>query len=156
MIFTNPAIIQSPEDGIIGAVKSRPTEISYLEYMRLVESRLLRLLIMHVHEEMNEETDYNTALKSVAGSIYQYLNFDSKKYPEKEEDIVEEIMMSLEFRHWETLVLNRFYAVHPGVVTKDYPIPVAVENKALDDLDIHSVDFLDVMQALSSVYTITY
>jgi hypothetical protein len=156
MTFTNPAIIQCPEDASIGAVETTKKELSFLEYMRLVERRLLKLLIHQVRSEMNEHTDYHTALKSVAASIYQYLNFENKLYPEKEEDIVEEVMKSVEYRHWANLVTYRFTAIHPDVVTKTYPVAVSGYNKALEDSDYMDADFLDVLQALSSVYTITY
>lgn len=156
MIFTNPAIIQCPEDATIGAVESQKKEVSYLNYMGLVERRLLKLLVQQVHAEMNEHTDYATALKSVADSIYQYLNFEAKTYPGTEEGIVEEVMKSVEYRHWGSLIMYRFMATHPGVVVQTYPVAIGGQNSALEDLDMHSVDFIDVLQALSSVYTITY
>lgn len=156
MTFTNPAIIQCPEDGMIGAVESQKKEVSYLEYMGLVERRLLRLLVNQVHAEMNEHTDYATALKSVGDSIYQYLNFEGKTYPSTEEGIVEEIMKSVEWRHWSSLIMYRYMATHPGIVVKTYPVAIGGQNNALEDVDLPNVDLIDVLQALSSVYTITY
>lgn len=156
MLFTNPSIIYSPNDAIIGAVECKKDEVSYLEYMALVKKRLLGLIIDGVKENMSENLHHEHAVREVAHAVDNYLSFNQSGliYANNENEIAEKLFKSDEFIFWETSIHYRFMNLHKDVITEKTPIKVGGMNDAFEDMGIEDADYWDVLQSLSSVTTI--
>ncbi len=156
MLFTNPNIIQDIDDLIIGGVEVSGTEISYLNYKAKVYKRILKMVVKKVSESMSEGNDHLSALQETADLVYSYLNVEDKKYPQTEEEIVDEILKSAEYKNWETQVYYNFLNIHKGVVTTSTPVEAGGEKMELKDAYnlANEQDFYDLLQALSSAYNL--
>jgi hypothetical protein len=156
MLFTNPNIIQDIDDLIIGGVEVSGNEINYLNYKAKVYKRILKMVVNQVSESMAEGNNYISALQETADLVYSYLNVSDKKYPQTEEEIVEEILKSAEYKNWETQVYYNFLNLHKGVVTTSTPVEAGGEKMELKDAYslANEQDFYDLLQALSSAYNL--
>lgn len=158
MNFSNPQIIKSSEDVIIGSISFNKSEVSYFEYKSAVYKHILKVVVAKVKESMANGNSHADAIKEVVEYIYSYLNFAQKSYPSTEELIVDEIMASHEFKKWDTDIYYRFMSIHEGVVNKNTPIPVSgvSENQNLAEFytDVMDYDFYDLIEALSSSFNL--
>lgn len=156
MLFTNPKIIQDVDDLIIGGVDVSGSEISYLNYKAKVYKRILKMVVKRVSESMAEGNDRLSALQETADLVYSYLFVDDKLYPQSEEEIVEEILKSAEYKNWETQVYYNFLNIHKGVVTTSTPVEAGGEKGELKEAYslASEQDFYDLLQALSSSYNV--
>ena len=108
MLFTNPKIIQDIDDLVIGGVEVSGSEISYLNYKAKVYKRILKMVVKRVSESMAMGNNRLSALQETADLVYSYLSVDDKLYPQTEEEIVDEILKSAEYKNWETQVYYNF------------------------------------------------
>lgn len=153
-IFTNPNIIQDVNDVIIGCVKTSKPELSYLEYKTLLKKRILKLVVTQVREHMASGMNHQEAITEAADTVYSYLHISEKFYPLNEEEIVEQILHSAQFKDWDTAAYYNFLATHEGVVTTSSPIPVGGKIDSLEDEYDTEHDLYDFLDALSSAYNL--
>lgn len=156
MLFTNPNIIQDIDDLIIGGVDVSGSEINYLNYKAKVYKRILKMVVKRVSESMTEGNDHLSALQETADLVYSYLYIVDKLYPQSEEEIVDEILKSAEYKNWETQVYYNFLNLHKGVVTNSTPIKAGGMKAELKEAYslAEEQDFYDLLQALSSAYNL--
>ena len=152
MTFTNPSIIQDLNDVIIGCVKTTKPEISYLEYKSLLKRKILRLVALEVKENMSSGMSHSASFQEVADTIYSFLHIAEKFYPLNEEEVVEQILDSAQFKNWDTEVYYNFLGTHEGVVTTKTPIEVGGTIENLKDEYETESNLADLLQALSSSY----
>lgn len=150
-LFTNPNIITSYIDAVIGTVETKKSEISYDEYISLVRLRLIKMVMDAVKENMGESIDYQSALKEVLHFTLDYLDFDDLLKAFNEEQIADKIMTSQEYKSWEASIYNKFMNLHKGVVNASTPIPVSGKNDNYEDMDIENADYIEILESLSSV-----
>jgi hypothetical protein len=155
MLYTNPNIIQTQADAIIGCIETDMKEMSMLEYTLKVENRLMKIIHDSAIHEVNDSVNYSGGLDNLLEKIHSYLHFDEKKYPKDVEGIVKELMNSYEFSHWSNQIYYRFMNLHKDVIVEDTPVPVGGRNIVFEDFDVKSVDIYEVLQALSAVFTLT-
>jgi len=88
--------------------------------------------------------------------VYSYLFIEDKLYPQTEEELVDEILKSAEYKNWETQVYYNFLNLHKGVVTTSTPVEAGGEKGELKDAYslAEEQDFYDLLQALSSAYNL--
>jgi hypothetical protein len=156
MLFTNPNIIQDIDDLIICGVEVSGSEINYLNYKAKVYKRILKMVVKRVSESMAEGNDHLSALQETADLVYSYLYVVDKLYPQSEEEIVDEILKSAEYKNWETQVYYNFLNLHKGVVTNSTPIKAGGMKAELKEAYslAEEQDFYDLLQALSSAYNL--
>jgi hypothetical protein len=156
MLFTNPNIIQDIDDLVIGGVEVSGSEINYLNYKAKVYKRILKMVVKRVSESMAEGNDHLSALQETADLVYSYLFIEDKLYPQTEEELVDEILKSAEYKNWETQVYYNFLNLHKGVVTTSTPVEAGGEKGDLKDAYslAEEQDFYDLLQALSSAYNL--
>lgn len=156
MLFTNPKIIQSLEDVIIGGVEVGGSEIDFNSYSVKVYKRILKMVVNQVAEAMSNGNDKPAAIKEVAELVYSYLNIVDKYFPRTEEEIVDEIMKSAEYGKWQTRVYYSFMEIHKGVITEATPIEAGGDNPELKEAYslAEEQDFLDLLQALSASFNL--
>ena len=156
MLFTNPNIIQDIDDLVIGGVEVSGSEINYLNYKAKVYKRILKMVVKRVSESMAEGNDRLSALQETADLVYSYLFIEDKLYPQTEEELVDEILKSAEYKNWETQVYYNFLNLHKGVVTTSTPVEAGGEKGELKDAYslAEEQDFYDLLQALSSAYNL--
>lgn len=156
MLFTNPSIIQDIDDLVIGGVEVSGSEINYLNYKAKVYKRILKMVVKRVSESMAEGNDHLSALQETADLVYSYLFIEDKLYPQTEEELVDEILKSAEYKNWETQVYYNFLNLHKGVVTTSTPVEAGGEKGELKDAYslAEEQDFYDLLQALSSAYNL--
>lgn len=156
MLFTNPKIIQSLEDVVIGGVEAGGSEIDYNTYKTKVYKRILKMVTKQVSAIMAKGNDKPAAIQEVAELVYSYLNVTDKLFPQTEEEIVDEILKSAEYKKWETQVYYNFMNIHKGVVTPTTPIEAGGENSELKDAYnlAEEQDFYDLLEALSASYNL--
>ena len=156
MLFTNPNIIQDIDDLVIGAVEIRGTEISYNDYKAQVYKRILKMVVKKVAESMSNGNNRLSALQDTADLVYSYLNVNDKLYPQTEEEIVDEIVKSDEFKSWDTQVYYNFLNIHRGVIHTETPVEAGGEKAELRDAYnlAEEQDFFDLLQALSSAFNL--
>ena len=152
MTFTNPSIIQDLNDVIIGCVKTNKPEISYLEYKSLLKRKILKLVALEVKENMSLGNSHTASVQEVADTVYAQLHIDEKFYPLNEEEIVEQILDSAQFKNWDTEVYYNFLGTHEGVVTTKTPIEAGGTIENLKDEYETEHNLADFLQALSSSY----
>jgi hypothetical protein len=157
MLFTNPAIIQSIDDITIGGgIEVSGSEIDYLSYKAKVYKRILKMVVHNVSESMAQGNDKVAAINETSELIYSYLHVTDKLYPQTEEEIVDEILKSAEYKKWETDVYYNFLNIHKGVVTTSTPVAAGGEKEELKDsyslAEQH--DLNDLIQALSADYNL--
>jgi hypothetical protein len=156
MTFTNPSIIQDINDLIIGGVNTSEPKVSYMKYKVLVYKRMLKLVVEKVKNSMSLGNDYQAALNEVCEIVYSYLNISEKYFPINEEQVVDEIMKSAQYKNWETEVYYNFLNTHKGVTTPTTPIEAGGEKAELRDaygLE-EQQDIYDLLEALSSSYNL--
>lgn len=156
MTFTNPSIIQDINDLIIGGVNTSEPKVSYMKYKVLVYKRILKLVVEEVKNIMSLGNDYESALNEVCEKVYSYLYISEKYYPINEEQIVDEIMKSAQYKSWETDVYYNFLNTHKGVTTPTTPIEAGGKKAELSDAYnlVEEQDFYDLLEALSSSYNL--
>jgi hypothetical protein len=154
MLFTNPNIIIDIDDLVIGGVEVKTPQVSYLEYKSLVFKRILKMVVMGVKESMSLGNDHLSALQETADLVYSYLNVNDRSYPQTEEEIVDEILKSDEFKSWDTQVYYNFLNIHIGVITTKTPVDAGGEKPELEDAYNLAAeqDIFDLLQALSSAF----
>lgn len=158
MLFTNPDIIYTIEDAIIGGVNVKTDKICFMNYGRLVKNRILKLVVDEVQKSMKDNYVYSQVIEDLSNQMYEYLHFDYHMYPQNEEELAEQITQSYEYYNWIGKIYDRFMNTHKGVITKEFPIEVGGKNKNLHDFvnEIHEQDLYDVFQALSTTYNLEY
>jgi hypothetical protein len=124
MNFLNPEILKNCDDVRIGMVKVNQPAISYISYIQTLKLRILKLVINFVKSDMADGASYAESIKDCHGLICSTLTFNDTIYPDSEEELVEEIMLSEEFKNWKTEIKYRFENTHKGVVDVLYPIEV--------------------------------
>jgi hypothetical protein len=139
-------------DVIIGCVKTTKPEISYLEYKSLLKRKILRLVALEVKENMSSGMSHSASIQEVADTVYSFLHIAEKFYPLNEEEIVEQILDSAQFKNWDTEVYYNFLGTHEGVVTTKTPIEVGGTIENLKDEYETESNLADLLQALSSSY----
>jgi hypothetical protein len=156
MLFTNPNIIQDIDDLVIGGVDVKVPEISYLDYKSLLFKRFLKMVVMGVKESMSAGNDHLSALQETADLVYSYLNVNDRNYPQTEEEIVDQILKSDEFKSWDTQVYYNFLNIHLGVISKTTPVKAGGEKPELKDAYslAEEQDIYDLLQALSSAFNL--
>jgi len=154
MLFTNPNIIQDMTDLVIGGVDVSGDKISYNEFRGEVYKRIFRMVVMQVSSSMSDGNSHIVAINETAETVYSYLHVPDKKFPLNEEEIVQEIMKSDEFTHWEATCYYNFLEIHRRVVLPSTPIEAGGEKEELKDAysQAQEQDFFDLMQALASVF----
>jgi hypothetical protein len=154
MIFKNPDVLKNIDDVIIGGVDVEGEEICYLNYKREVEKNILKLVTMQVRETMADGMSHIDALQDTADIVYQYLNVVDKLYPQNEEEIVQEIMKSDEFKSWDANIYYRFMSFE----YKSTPsTPISVQGKYDGQLEeeisyAEEHNFYDLLLALSAAF----
>jgi hypothetical protein len=141
MIFQNPKIIQDTCDIKIGGVNYFKDEITYNEYIGLVEFRLLGLVSKFIRFSMSEGLNHRNSIYDCLELVYSKITLEERTYPEDEEGIVEEILRSFEYNIWQSRINNRFKAIHKGVVTNTYPISVD-KDAQVGDIIKDNIDLL--------------
>jgi len=156
MLFTNPNIIQDIDDLVIGGAEIKGTEITYLDYKAQVYKRILKMVAKNVSGNMANGNNRLSALQETADLVYSYLNVNDKVYPQTEEEIVDEILKSDEFKSWDTQVYYNFLNIHKGVIKSSTPISAGGEKAELRDAYslASEQDFFDLLQALSSAFNL--
>jgi hypothetical protein len=157
MLFTNPNIIQDIDDLVIGGVEIKgTTEISYNDYTAQVYKRILKMVVKKVEESMSLGNDRLSSLQDTADLVYSYLNVNDKLYPQTEEEIVDEIVKSDEFKSWDTQVYYNFLNIHLGIIDNRTPVEIGGEKAELRDAYhlAEEQDFFDLLQALSSAFNL--
>jgi hypothetical protein len=156
MLFTNPNIIQDIDDLVIGGVEIKGTEISFNNYKAQLYKRILKMVVKKVEESMSFGNNRHFSLQETADLVYSYLNVNDKLYPQNEEEIVDQILKSAEYKKWETQVYYNFLNLHKGVVTTYTPVEAGGEKEELKDAYnlADEQDFYDLLQALSSSYNL--
>jgi hypothetical protein len=156
MLFTNPNIIQDIDDLVIGGVEIKETEISYNNYMALVYKRILKMVVKKVEESMSFGNDKLSSLQDTADLVYSYLNVIDKSYPQNEEEIVNEILKSDEYKSWDMQVYYNFLNTHEGIIDIRTQIETGGEKAELEDAYplAEEQDFFDLLQALSSAFNL--
>ena len=124
MLFSNPEILRTCTDVKIGGVKVDGEPLSFLNYMGAVETRLLKLVIDFVKEDMSEGATKSDSVLDCLGLIHRTLHFTDKTFPSDNMGLVEEIKNSEEFQNWKADIKYRFLNTHLGIVTISTPIPV--------------------------------
>lgn len=152
MRFTNPSIIQDLNDVIIGCVTTNKPEISYLEYKSLLKRKIMKLVVVEVRENMSLGNSHTASIQEVADTVYSYLHITEKFYPLNEEEIVEQILDSAQFKNWDTEVYYNFLGTHQGVVTTKTPIEVGGTIDNLTNEYHNEPNLADFLLALSSSY----
>jgi len=114
------------------------------------------MVVKRVSESMAEGNDHLSALQETADLVYSYLFIEDKLYPQTEEELVDEILKSAEYKNWETQVYYNFLNLHKGVVTTSTPVEAGGEKGELKDAYslAEEQDFYDLLQALSSAYNL--
>ena len=156
MLFTNPNIIQDVDDLVIGGVEVKGNDVSYNDCKALVYKRILKMVVKRVKESMAAGNDRLSALQETADLVYSYLNVNDKLYPQTEEEIVDEIVKSDEFKSWDTQVYYNFLNIHRGVIHTSTPIEAGGEKAELRDAYnlADEQDFYDLLTALSSAFNL--
>jgi hypothetical protein len=156
MLFTNPHIIQDIDDLVVGGVEIKGTEISYNDYKALIYKRILKMVVKKVEESMSFGNDRLSSLQDTADLVYSYLNVNDKLYPQTEEEIVDEIVKSDEFKSWDTQVYYNFLNIHLGVNQTTTPVEAGGDKAELRDAYhlAEEQDFFDLLQALSSAFNL--
>lgn len=156
MLFTNPNIIQDIDDLVIGGVEIKGTEISYSDYRAQIYKRILKMVVKKVEENMSFGNDRLSSLQDTADLVYSYLNVNDKLYPQTEEEIVDEIFESDEFKSWDTQVYYNFLNIHEGITKSATPVDAGGEKAELRDAYhlAEEQDFFDLLQALSSAFNL--
>jgi len=156
MLFTNPQIIQSIDDITIGGIEVSGTEIDYLSYKAKVFKRILKMVVNNVVQSKGQGNSQEAAINETSELVFSFLHITDKLYPQTEEEIVEEILKSAEYKKWETEVYYNFLNIHKGVITTS--TPVAAGGEKLELKDSYSLaeqhDLNDLIQALSSTYNL--
>ena len=150
-LFTNPNIITSYADAVLGTVETKKSEVSYLEYISLVRLRLIKMVMAAVKDNMTETINYQAALQEVLHLALDYLRFDDILKAFNEEQIADKILTSQEYQFWEASIYNKFMNLHKGVVEANTPIPVSGKNDVYEDMDIEDSDYIEILESLSSV-----
>lgn len=156
MLFTNPNIIQNIDDLIIGGVEVSGSQIDFNNYKAKVYKRILKMVVDKVGESMSQGNDRDSAIQETGDLVYSNLTVEDKLYPQTEEQIVDEILKSAEYKNWETQVYYNFMNIHKGVITETTPIDAGGEKEELKDAYglAEQQDFFDLMLALSSAYNL--
>jgi len=149
--FTNPNIIISYNDAVLGTVISKKPEISFLDFIALVEYRVLSKVMAGVKENMSENLDHAAAVQEVLHLVKSYLTFDNLLDAYNEQQIAEKIFTSQEYVFWKSSMYYRFMNLHKGVITEKTPIRVDGKNDVYEDMGIEETDFIDILESLSSV-----
>lgn len=148
-LFTNPKIIISYNDAVIGYVHTDKPEISYLDFIALVKKRIYSLVVSGVKDNMNENIDHAAALKEVLHYVESYLTFDDLLDAFNEQQIADKIFTSREYLAFEASMYNRFMNLHKGVINVHTPINIGGDNDIYEDMDIENSDFMDILMSLS-------
>jgi hypothetical protein len=156
MLFTNPNIIQDIDDLIIGGVEVEGDKIDYLNYVTKVKKRILRMVVKQVKDSMSNGATHLSALQETADTVYSYLQFNEKQYPLNEEQLVDEILNSIEYKSWESEVYYNFLNIHSGVIQTNTPVEAGGTKPELADSYnlAEEQDFFDLLQALSSAFNL--
>lgn len=152
MLFSNPNVIKDIYDVIIGCIKTNKDKISHLEYKVLLKRKILKLVVNAVDYQMTFGLSREKAIQAVADSMYSFIRIDEKFYPLNEEEIVEQILISIQFQSWETKIYYRFLAIHKGVVSESTPIEVGGRISEYEGDYETDYSFDDFLQAISSCY----
>ncbi len=156
MLFTNPSIIQDIDDLIIGGVEVKGDKIDYLNYVSHVKKRILKMVVKQVKVSMSNGANHLQALQETADLVYTYLHIEDRQYPFNEEQLVDEILKSDEYKSWESSVYYNFLNIHFGVIQTNTPVEAGGTKPELADSYnlAEEQDFFDLLQALSSAFNL--
>jgi hypothetical protein len=156
MLFTNPNVIESLNDLIIGGVEVNSDKIDYFNYIAKVKKRMLKMVVNQVKESMANGATHEQAIQETADTVYSYLHIVDKQYPLTEQEIVDEIMKTDEYKSWETSIYYNFMNIHVGVVGAETPVEAGGRKPELaDEYELaKEQDFFDLLQALSAAFNI--
>jgi len=125
MLYSNSKIIQSNKDLIVGGITidKDDSAMSYTNYIHRVKSRILTLVIKYVQDCLKSGSSQEDAISQAAGLIHSYLYIPDREEAYTEEDLVNEICKSDEFKVWKMDIYYNFQEYHPQKITNNTNIP---------------------------------
>jgi len=156
MIFKNPDVIKNIDDVVIGGIDVNQEEICYVNYKREVEKKILKLVVKQVKNTMANGLNHLEAIQDTADLVYSYLHIIDKEYPLDEQEIVEQIMQSDEFKSWDMGIYYRFMSFeYKSTPESRISINGKYNGELMEELnyaDEH--DFYDLLLALSAAFNL--
>jgi len=151
MLFTNPHIIQDTNDIIIGCVEVSG-DIDLIQYEGKLYKKFAKLVANQLSEIKAQGNTHDDAVNEAAQLLYSYLTVNQPQYPLTGEQIIDELMRSIQYQTWITQTYYNFMNIHKGVITKTTPIAYGGMKKELADSYQEKYTFVDLLEALSSAY----
>ena len=144
MLYSNSKIIQSNKDLCVGGItiENDDKNMSYANYIHRVKSRILSLVIKYTQNCMKDGNPLEDAISQAAGLIHSYLYIPDKEECFTEEDLVNEICKSDEFKIWRMDIYYNFQNYHPDKVDNNTEIPTEEGgfNKDISDEKIRTLE----------------
>lgn len=114
------------------------------------------MVVKQVKVSMSNGATHLQALQETADTVYSYLHIEDKQYPLNEEQLVDEILKSDEYKSWESSVYYNFLNIHFGVIQTNTPVEAGGTKPELADSYnlAEEQDFFDLLQALSSAFNL--
>ena len=126
MYFSNPDIILSDTDVVLGSVRVGE-EISFLNLFNRISSVIEYHIRKDVEQLMSSDISYRRALTLTANKAFGILETFYEVVPIDEAHLAELIMQSRNFEMWQSDVKNRFMKIHQDKITVETKIPSVME-----------------------------